>query len=429
MKLRTSPARVLWTFFLLVAAAPRSIAALREPANSPAHPSSAVAPCAPARDLAAADGERLAVTCTTSEQGARCRALAQRIGGLLDEEWIGELSDDGEKRLESFLVNLLLDGGLLEDALQTLTDLGGNCDQWLVAGWRLQKGGQAALAGRAFREAALREPDSHWAFEGLEAVDLAGALELLDRKPEWFARLSVGDAAVRRARVLVRWERKPEAIAVLRAALTAKDLGEDFWEYFLELEPELAQAELERYLRTSSNEVLPGLYADLLDGQDDGGLACDFLSSQVIEQGTSWSLVWRLVELDPRRALEALEARVARAPQDLQGWSRLGDVYLDFGRFEDALDAWQRAFELDFAESERTEELWIHRRGPFFAAYEAALRSCTDGYPWGCYGDYLWRSGRNADAVEAWAAALALDPDDADWSARLERVRAGLWPL
>lgn len=413
---------LVFAVLLLAASGPGS-------GSSPAHPRSCVLPCAAPRDPEPQGARRVARAREPAGPAARCRVLTARIGATLERGWADGPPEHSERRLQDALVDLLLDAGLLEEALGTLSRLDADCDQWMHAGWRLERGEQPALAVRAYREAGRRDENSGWAFESLVEHDPGAALGMLERSPRWFLKLAPGERAARVADLLVRCGRDVEARAALVAALGEEQLGAGFWGRMLELDPALARSELERHALSAEDEGALELLTELLVEAGEPQRAAAILNRVRGTPCVQRSAYDLLESVDPRLAVDALRADLAREPARADAWSRLGELELQAGSLERALDAWQRAFELAPLEGEWDEELWLHRRDAFLDTLGAAVREQNEAYGWEYLGDYLWRSNRRLEAEAAWSEALRLDPEDSGFTRKLELARAGRWPL
>lgn len=129
-----------------------------------------------------------------------------------------------------------------------------------------------------------------------------------------------------------------------------------------------------------------------------------------------------------------VEAHLAAAPQDGQGWEVIAPVYMRMGRYEDAARAFDNARRLLGATADRDafygEALTRVHGGLVTAdaqkAFEAALKADPSNVRAQFYlAIALGQSGRKAEAAAAWAALINSAPADAPWleAARLERAR------
>ena len=61
--------------------------------------------------------------------------------------------------------------------------------------------------------------------------------------------------------------------------------------------------------------------------------------------------------------------------------------------------------------------------------FELKVAGSENDELWGDMGDAYWRAGRRDDAHQAWLHARMLDPDDGEWSSKLQSWETAQDPL
>ena len=125
--------------------------------------------------------------------------------------------------------------------------------------------------------------------------------------------------------------------------------------------------------------------------------------------------------------LVEIERMVLESPSNDELWGDLGDHYSAEGDSDGALGAYRYAMLLDPNDGEwhnkisaitgeSVEELRAAASAGVLAMYEAQLGQHQEDDEWlGDYGDVLMSVGREEEACDLYATALALDPDDYEW--------------
>lgn len=355
--------------------------------------------------------------------------LAERIEDELQLRGGLPLASLSEERLIRLLVDLDLDAGRLEASLQALAACDASAAHWVHAGWRLEKGLQPLLALRAFHEALRRDPQHGEAYEGLARLDPAAALVALERRPLGHHAEARAWRATERARLLLACGREHDALVELRSLPIEAATCDSYWELFSKLAPrEAVDSQGERALRSGDGNALVQ-YARNLHARGEIDAALELLTQPWDDEDLAATMLAALCDLDPVHAHGALRARLAERPDDGNLWQRLGESAYELGDVEGALDAWMQALRIDPWACDDYEQLWQHRREPFLQAFwQGALREESD-WIWEECGDWLWRSGRSQQALDAWSQAVRLDPDDASILTKIERAHSGRWPL
>lgn len=301
-----------------------------------------------------------------------------------------------------------------------------------IVGLGFLKSGDESAARLAYRTAVELNPiDQHY----------VGALQLLD--PELAAELMRNALASDQAQGCAGLE------ANLAGALRA--MGD----------VDGALAAIRRGLELSASPRLMKLLAELdpLDAElrlrekvEDGGRSRDYqeLASLIAEQGRreeaalllqrglesqmpSKNLLQALVELDASRAYDHL---VATAPDDrldqsaANRWSKLAYALLNQEDRERAADAWCRAIlAAEYDPGGYVDSLREHAPKRLIPVLERRVQLREHDEFLGSLGDAYWRADRYEEAANAWARALALDPGDDEWRAKVAAVRDGRDPL
>lgn len=399
--------------------------------GSPAHPKCSAEPCAAPRPIGESSARRTEPLPARTDSAARRRALVQRIDATLEETSESPPEISSEWRLLHLLVDLQLDAGRLQSALDSLSDGDAAASLWMHAGWRLENGGQLELAQRAFREALQRDPGCNWALDELKDVDPAAALAAVERRPIGTQPSALSTHVALRARLLAACDRRDDAVAALRSvpddAVRGCDI--DFWRVFDELAPLESAQRRERLALTGQDADALADHVRQLAWQGDGAAAIALLSRTWLVDEVADTALQLLCELDPVHAEDTLRSALQLQPERADLWQLRGDSAFAHGNLETALDAWMRALTIDPWACDDYERLWQHRREPFLQAFwQGALRVDSD-WIWEECGDWMWRSGRSQEALDAWSQAVRLEPDDEGTLAKIERARSGLWPL
>lgn len=417
----------------LALVAPLAVAALvvglapRGETCSPAHPRTLVEPCGQPQPSECTEARR-AVASPAGRGVARHDALRRKLVAALDAFDEGQVPAASEARVVRLLVDLELDAGRLQSALDTLAACDAAPETWTHAGWRLDKGGQAELARRAWTEALRRDPAERWAFEELSRVDPAAALAALDRAGN-DAECAAADRATLRAQLLAACGRRDEAVAVLRELPRVAGDHVRFWALFSELAPEEAFETLGRAAREGEDVHALADYARALFDRGLRSQAVGLLSRPWGRPEVADTALAVLVELDPPSADAALRAALELQPDRADLWRTLGENAHARGDLEGALDAWMRGLELDAWQCDVFEPLWEHRREEFLTRLGRAAEREASMWLWEECGDWRWRSGLTEEALEAWSTAVRLDPEASGASDKLAKARTGRWPL
>jgi len=111
-------------------------------------------------------------------------------------------------------------------------------------------------------------------------------------------------------------------------------------------------------------------------------------------------------------AIAAFREGIEHNPKDAISWNGLGDVYHKLGRFEDAIAAYQLANVFDKQGLERD----------VFKEYEKSIEaSHMNPEVWNEAGNIYFHTGAYDDAIESYRKAVELDPANATFQANLEK--------
>ncbi|MGD0879430.1 MAG: tetratricopeptide repeat protein [Anaerolineales bacterium] len=113
-------------------------------------------------------------------------------------------------------------------------------------------------------------------------------------------------------------------------------------------------------------------------------------------------------------ALAAFREGIEHNPKDAISWNGLGDVYHKLGRFEDAIAAYQLAnvFDKQVLEQDALKE--------YEKSIEASLKNPE---VWNEAGNIYYRTGAYDDAVESYRKAVELEPANATFQANLAKAK------
>mgnify|MGYP006172823681 CR=1 FL=1 len=129
-------------------------------------------------------------------------------------------------------------------------------------------------------------------------------------------------------------------------------------------------------------------------------------------------------------ALKTLDAAGRRFPEDADVLNFLGYVLADRGeRLDESVRLITRALEIDPGNPSYLDSLgWAHYKRGDLAEAEKHLARAAGGLPRNSvvqdhYGDVLARTGRWAEAIDAWTRALKGDGEDVDSAALKKKIR------
>lgn len=136
-----------------------------------------------------------------------------------------------------------------------------------------------------------------------------------------------------------------------------------------------------------------------------------------------------LEELPVEGLIARLEQRLKDEPDDARGWRLIGPVYLQMGRYADAINAFGRIMQIEGRDADAlaglAEALTLSGDGmvppPALQAFEAAL-SVDPTHPRARFYVALSKaqSGRFAEALTEWQALLVDAPEGAPWRSAVE---------
>jgi len=136
-----------------------------------------------------------------------------------------------------------------------------------------------------------------------------------------------------------------------------------------------------------------------------------------------------LEELPVEGLIAKLEQRLKDEPEDSRGWRLIGPIYLQMGRYADAINAFGRIMQIEGRDADAlaglAEALTLSGDGmvppPAMQAFEAAL-AIDPGHPRARFYVALSKaqSGRFAEALAEWQALLADAPEGAPWRSAVE---------
>jgi len=133
----------------------------------------------------------------------------------------------------------------------------------------------------------------------------------------------------------------------------------------------------------------------------------------------------RLAGLTGHRPLSEAERRVLDNPMDDEAWGDLGDEYRAAGRESEAIDAYRRAAMLDPADGEWQNNL-IDAGIDLDEMIDAWLTSLPeDDERIGDLADALVERGRYEDALQLYRRAHEIDPDDSEWIEKIATYGGG----
>ena len=227
-----------------------------------------------------------------------------------------------------------------------------------------------------------------------------------------------------RARMLASAERPDEALEIARELLAEDPAHSAAWELLGELDPEGT-------IETLREQAAPGVelrLAELLVKSDRPEEALPILEASFRSGDSSSEALERLLELEPERGLALLDASEA---VELDNWlfQDIGNALLAADRPDEAVDAWYRYFDESPSDAETNGSLREHDPDGFWRRFQAKAEADENDEVWGDLADEYWRVGEHDRAKQAWQRAHRMDPDDGEWTGKLEKVALGREPL
>ncbi|WP_404405358.1 c-type cytochrome biogenesis protein CcmI [Pelagibacterium halotolerans] len=131
-------------------------------------------------------------------------------------------------------------------------------------------------------------------------------------------------------------------------------------------------------------------------------------------------------------AVARVEAQMVETPNDVRGWLALAPIYMQSGRYTEAVNAYRRVIDLDGATADRetdlAEAMIMVNEGAMTPEAMTLLRSAAERDPEHVRSRFyiageLTRSGDYASAIPAWEYLLSLGTGEEPWIAT---ARAGL---
>lgn len=152
-------------------------------------------------------------------------------------------------------------------------------------------------------------------------------------------------------------------------------------------------------------------------------------SPSLPDQPYAARLAQPLNELPVEGLVARLEQRLKEEPEDARGWRLIAPVYLQLGRYGDAINAFGRIMQIEGRDADALaglgEALTLSGDGmvppPARQAFDAAL-DVDPKHPRARFYVALSKAqeGRFADALSDWQALLSDAPEDAPWRSAVE---------
>ncbi|HEY4203292.1 MAG TPA: c-type cytochrome biogenesis protein CcmI [Devosiaceae bacterium] len=136
--------------------------------------------------------------------------------------------------------------------------------------------------------------------------------------------------------------------------------------------------------------------------------------------------------IDVNAAIGKIEEQLAKTPDDLRGWTVIAPVYLQMGRYDDAVKAFRRITELSpptpSTQTDLAEALLAQAQGKMSPEALNLLQTAAKADPNDIrsrfyLAGYATEQGDYADAVHQWNALLALGTGNEPW---MDEARQGL---
>ncbi len=296
-------------------------------------------------------------------------------------------------------------------------------DAWLrladARGWA----GDARGAFDACAKATELDPHSDQLYE-LLAMDPVAALPVLLRVTEGSLDPYAWDV---RAQALLQNGRGGEAVDAFLRAQEIDAMGRSYREEYAILDPSrVAKAMAPHVERAWATENLDFLltYARTLRAAGDATGASEVLA-RAAERGMIYGDAWSdFARSSPEKALPVLEAKRAASPKDADVARALGDAYAGLGRRADAVAAYLRALEVGGPQyyAGMVALARVDPAGGIDRLKQEIARS-ESGDAWAALGDAYRELGRGGEARAAYEKALAEQPDNLLWLARLATTR------
>ncbi len=294
----------------------------------------------------------------------------------------------------------------------------------------LEEAGDVGTAARAWALSLEQDPTSGYAAHKLVEIDPQQTVGILQQALG--DQLPPGDPEIRirLAEALERGGQAEDARAILEGLFLEGSTDGDSWDLLARLDPEATERRLLEKIAEGDEhgnwrERLTNLLAEA--GRTEEALGT--IEVLLAENPTHHFARQKLLELDPERGFEFLMAATRERPDHAAMWSDLGEQYLQRGETGQAIESWLSAFRAQPGDTQWADRLQEHAPGQLIVEFELKVAGSENDELWGDMGDAYWRAGRRDDAHQAWLHARMLDPDDGEWSSKLQSWETAQDPL
>jgi len=372
---------------------------------------------------------------------AAANPLVTDLSALLsDPDLLARVGAD-DAAATGFLMHLYLGLGDLDAALALAQRTPTTAGTWAQLAGAFDGVGRGADAANAYASALAaagrfcwEDPLSSWATR-LAELDPARGLVVLEQH-----RSSTGnDPGVMQlalARSMARTGREDEARATLLALVQRNAEVSSALAALAEFDPALAESELRRLIGQGGQSALEVQLAQLLVSQgrtEDAIAAIEAGLRNPGDQSYAF-LSTALSSLSGAIDDERLSRWVEAAGPGSGFHQMVGQHFADSGDLTRALpyieQGWQRQLENESYLSALPQSLIDAQPGTARALVDAAAGRAGDrDEVWGDVADHYWRLGDATAAENAYRRANQLDPNDGEWTSKLQALAEGRPPL
>lgn len=232
------------------------------------------------------------------------------------------------------------------------------------------------------------------------------------------------------AEALGRAGQRDEARRLLEQGIAEGYRYSDMIERLAAIDPGEVEARLRARIEVARPSEVPRLkmrLAELLAERGDRAGALELWSAMVERDPSNDRAFSGLLALSPAEGEQILRRQIAAG--NTEGWryGLLGDCFAARGEMQEAVEAWLEGWRRN--DSSHWNQLKEHAPERLVAEFEARAQDSTNDEHWGDVADAYWSLGRREEALAAWNRAWQLDPSDSEWYTKLLAVQQGRDPL